>query len=711
VNVAATGFDALHAVVQHHVVNTLGWPELRPLQEQAIGPVLAGYDALLLAPTAGGKTEAAMFPLLTRMASEQWQGLSVLYVCPLKALLNNLEPRLTAYASWLGRRAMVRHGDTGQSERRRQALDRPDVLLTTPESLESMLVSRLLDPNIVFADVRAVVVDEVHAFAGDDRGWHLLAVLERLTALTGRPLQRVGLSATVGNAEDLLGWLQGSNRDAGSPAHVVAPDVAGTVDPELTLDYVGITDNAATVISALHQGEKRLVFADSRRTVEGLAEGLRDRQTETFVSHSSLSVSERRRAEQAFAEARDCVIVSTSTLELGIDVGDLDRVIQVGAPSTVASMLQRLGRTGRRPGTSRNMLFLEASDGDFIRAAGLLLLWSEGFVEPVVAPPAPRHILAQQLLGITLQHRQVGAGRWVDELGGLELGAAGDASVVEDWLLETGHLDQDSGMLFIGPETERRYGATHFRDLMAVFTADPEIQVFHGREQVGSVDPMLLMRKVAEPRLLTLGGRPWHVTYIDWKRRKAYVEGARKGEAPRWMSMPQAQSWALADAIRRVLLGATPAGAQLTQRAVARLDLVREELAQRVWGDGTVIGPDGARNRWWTWAGARANAVLVAALDHAAPELLGETVTWDNWQIALRGDASAEAVRSALSAARADLGENLAEAVPLVDERAVKQLKFAEMLPPDLARRTMAARMADPVHAALVCSRPILQVH
>src|SRR5690606_34093205 len=197
------------------------------------------------------------------------------------------------------------------------------------------------------------------------------------------------------------------------------------------LDYVGSIDNAATVIDALHRGEKRLVFADSRRTVESLAEGLRERQTETFVSHSSLSVDERRRAEQAFAEARDCVIVSTSTLELGIDVGDLDRVIQVGAPMTVASLLQRLGRTGRRPGTSRNMLFLEADDGDLLRAAGLLLLWSEGFVEPVTPPPSPRHILAQQLLGITLQHRQVGSGNWSAQLGGLELGSPEDAGAIE----------------------------------------------------------------------------------------------------------------------------------------------------------------------------------------------------------------------------------------------------------------------------------------
>nr|MDQ3358926.1 DEAD/DEAH box helicase [Actinomycetota bacterium] len=278
------GFVDLDPVVQHHVVNTLGWPALRPLQEQSIGPVLAGHDALLLAPTAGGKTEAALFPLLTRMRTESWQGLSVLYVCPLKALLNNLEPRVSGYAGWLGRRASVRHGDTGAGVRKRQATERPDILLTTPESLESMLVSTLLDPNQVFADVRAVVVDEVHAFAGDDRGWHLLAVLERLTGVAGRPLQRIGLSATVGNAEDLLGWLQGSNRPAGVDADVVAPAAEPSVTPQLQLDYVGSLDNAATVVDALHQGEKRLVFADSRRSVETMAEGLRERHTETFVS-------------------------------------------------------------------------------------------------------------------------------------------------------------------------------------------------------------------------------------------------------------------------------------------------------------------------------------------------------------------------------------------------------------------------------------------
>jgi len=214
----------LHPSILHHVVNTLGWPSLRPLQEQAVAAVMRGDDALLIAPTAGGKTEAALFPLLSRMDEEDWTGLSVLYVCPLRALLNNLEPRVASYAAWLGRRAQVRHGDTPVGERRRMQEDPPDILLTTPESLEAMLISTLVTPHELFGRLRAVVIDEVHAFAGDDRGWHLLAVLERLTRLAGRRLQRIGLSATIGNPQALLGWLQGSGQGV-RPGAVVAPAV------------------------------------------------------------------------------------------------------------------------------------------------------------------------------------------------------------------------------------------------------------------------------------------------------------------------------------------------------------------------------------------------------------------------------------------------------------------------------------------------------
>lgn len=686
------GFDRLDPVVQHHVVNTLGWSALRPLQEESVPPILGGDDALLLAPTAGGKTEAAIFPLLTRMSREGWQGTSVLYVCPLKALLNNLGPRLNEYASWLGRTCAVRHGDVGAGARRRIVVEQPDVLLTTPESIEAMLVSSLTDPRAVFGNVRAVVVDEVHAFAGDDRGWHLLAALERVAAIAGRPLQRIGCSATVGNAPDLLAWLQGSNRARGIGASVVSPESAATGAPDVGLDYVGSITNAAIVTSRLYQGEKRLVFTDSRKAVEAMAVELRRQGTETYVSHSSLSLDLRRRTEAAFAEARDCVIVSTSTLELGIDVGDLDRMLQLGAPRTVASFLQRLGRTGRRPSTSRNALFLGTRDDEFLRACGLLLLWGEGFVEPVTPPPVPLHIVAQQILGLALQEHKIARDDAWAVIEPLGMASVREYREVLTHLIAGGYLDTDGDLLFVGPEAERRYGRRNFLELMAVFTAAPEVMVLHGREEIGSVDPLALTLKVEGPRAVTLAGRSWLVTAVDWKRRRAYVEPTDRRGRVQWSSTPVALGPMLCDAIRRVLLGEDPGGTVLTARARDRLAELRDEYAPRVDRRHTMVVADASRTRWWTWAGLRLNATYVAALDAVAPDLLDETTAFDNFQIALRGDAGPYEVHTAMRRARECFGTELEGISPAVDERAVRGLKFNELLPDDLARAVLIGR-------------------
>lgn len=702
----SASFERLHPVVQHHIVNSLGWPDLRPLQSDSIPPVLRGDDALLIAPTAGGKTEAAMFPLLTRMQAEGWGGTSVLYVCPLKALLNNLQPRIATYGEWLGRTAVVRHGDTTAGARKKQVRERPDILLTTPESLEAMLVSTLVDTPRMFGDLRAVVVDEVHAFAGDDRGWHLLAVLERLSAIAGRPLQRIGLSATVGNPDALLAWLQGST-NRGRSRSVVAPAAGTAVRADLALDFVGNVGNAAKVISGIHQGEKRLVFADSRRTVESLAVRLREAGVDTYVSHSSLSIDERRRAEAAFAEARNCVIVSTSTLELGIDVGDLDRVVQIGAPHAVASLLQRLGRTGRRPGSRRNMTFLATEDEELLRGAGLLLLMDRHYVEPVEAPPAPRHIASQQLLGLALQKGRIIPEEECQRLASLGLADGGDLGSIASWLHETGHLDSDEGLFFVGPTAERRYGARNFMDLLAVFTAAPEVVVLQGRQEVGSVDPMLLMSKAPGPRVIALAGRAWEVTFIDWKRRRAYVEPSQGKGVSKWSGEPRPYSFELCQAMRDVLLGAIPFNASLTTRALQRLEALREDYGTRVSEDCTVLGMDGARLRWWTFAGGRANAVLTAALGHVAPELLDEW-SFSNLHLSLRADATAPAVAAAMREARARFGNDLTGIEPEVSESALKKLKFSELLPPQLAKRTLAARNVDHRGAGSIASQPIV---
>ncbi|MEU7468138.1 DEAD/DEAH box helicase [Streptomyces sp. NPDC044984] len=689
--------DLLHPGLVHHIVNTLGWPGLRALQEESITPLADGADAVLIAPTAGGKTEAACFPLLSRMAQEKWDGTSVLYVCPLKALLNNLLPRLETYTSWLGRSAALWHGDVTHSRRKRILRERPDVLLTTPESLEAMLVSAKVDHRAFFSGLRAIVVDEVHAFAGDDRGWHLLAVLERLERVAGRPVQRVGLSATVGNPDELLAWLQGA-ASGQRAARVVAPHLreqAPKLPPpgDVQLDYVGSLANAATVIAALHRGEKRLVFCESRKQVEELGATLRAKGVTTFLSHASLSADERRRAEDAFAEARDCVIVSTSTLELGIDVGDLDRVVQIDVPNTVASFLQRLGRTGRRPGSIRNCLFLTTDDAGLLSAAALLLLWSRGWVEPVVPPPEPRHIAAQQVLALCLQEHRVGDRLWQEWWGGL--GPFGpSAEPIVRHLVEQGYLDRDGEFLFIGPEAEQRFGYRHFMDLTAVFTAAPEFTVLSGRTEIGTTDPVLLTDEVAGPRRLLLAGRSWQVTYIDWSRRRCFVEPVENGGRARWggIGLARTSSYELTRAARDVLLGSTPP-VGLTRRAESTLARVRDENAEVVHRDGTVIvrGSRETNLKWWTWAGYRANATLAASLSTVTDPLQRPTDTY----VRLREDITLQDWKRAA----ADAVDHLC--LPDVDPRTLAGLKFSTALPPRLAGATLAARTADLDGAAM----------
>jgi ATP-dependent Lhr-like helicase len=240
-----TPFDHLHLALQHHIVNSLGWKDLRPFQQAVIEPVLTGKHLLILAPTAGGKTEAAFFPVLSRMLTEDWRGLGVLYICPIKALLNNLDVRLSRYCSLLGRCSALWHGDISAGQKKAILRDRPDCLLTTPESLEVMLVSSNIDSRPLFSALQVVIVDEVHAFADDDRGWHLLSLLSRIEHLAGREFQRIGLSATVGNPAELLDWLAGS---CTRERQICNPPDSPSASADIKLDHVGSLHNAAVVI-------------------------------------------------------------------------------------------------------------------------------------------------------------------------------------------------------------------------------------------------------------------------------------------------------------------------------------------------------------------------------------------------------------------------------------------------------------------------------
>lgn len=701
-------FERLHPAVQHHVVNTLGWRGLRPHQEAAITPILAGAHVLVQAPTAGGKTESAVLPLLSRMLEERWSRPSVLYLCPIKALLNNLETRLSMLAGMVGCTVGVWHGDVGQSVRKRMLRDRPDILLATPESVEVMLVSRSVDHRSFFAGLRAVVVDEVHAFAGDDRGWHLLALLERVSAVAREPVQRIALSATLANPEELLTWLTGGREEP----KVVIRGAAAPVEPDIQIDYVGSLENAATVVSRLHRGEKRLVFCDSRRQVEELGQLLRSHGTRTFVSHSSLGVDERREAEAAFAQGTDCVIVATSTLELGIDVGDLDRVIQIDAPATVAGFLQRLGRTGRRPGSQRNCLFLTTETDALLRACGLIRLWSEGFVEPVEPPALPYPVFAQQILAMVLQESvgidlttlRARLAIWC-RTAGIE-----EAQVDEEiqFLLDRDILFLDGAIVGISVEGERRYGAKHFLELFSVFNTPPLVTVYHGLHEVGQVHPTSFKRSKDEPVLLTLAGRGWKVTHLDLERKRAWVEPAELRGRSRWLGSGPPMSYEMAQSVRGVLIDGAD-DTYLTKRSREALAATREEFSWVAQADTVLVVDDGAdRSRWWSFAGDRYNAAIAERLRQP-----GLRVASDGLGVTLQRGSSADGLATAVVAALNDAREAVVASggrtLGLI-EQSVSALKFAEAVPGSLLamlseRRFHPTREAKLMHGAALSVR------
>ena len=686
-----SGFDGLHPALQHHIVNTLGWKALRPLQEQAIEPLLAGHHALLLAPTAGGKTEAAFFPILSRMLAEEWGGTSVLYVSPLRALLNNLAVRLQNYCGMIGRQVSIWHGDTGDSARRRIISERPDCLLTTPESLEVILVSRRWEKARAFGTVRCVIVDEIHAFARDDRGWHLLALLERIARLAGGEPQRIGLSATVGNPQELLQWLTGSSQGKRS---LIAPDTADFTNADVTIDHVASIDNAAVVISRLYRDQKRLVFCDSRSEVESLGRKLRQLGVNTYLSHSSLGREERANAEAAFSTGRDCVIVSTSTLELGIDIGDLDRVIQIGAPWGVSSFLQRLGRTGRRPGTIRNCLFLTTSDESFLRAMGLARLWSEGYVEPVRPPTMPLHLLAQQLMALALQQGGIGIESWREWIGNMpgfaELNNT-DVQAVVQHMLAAEILSMSDGMFWFGTKGESRFGRRNFMELLSSFTSEPLFAVRYGRQHLGSVDRASFTLRHDKPPVLLLAGHSWRVNHLDWKNRVAFVEPSADEGTSRWLGSGQPLSHAHCQAIKRVLAG-EPSGGELSKRATATLNRTRQDF-HWVKLDGTSLVTEREQTRWWTFGGLLANSGLAAMLRNIGVKV-GRA---DNFAIRIEDASMVVRWDSIMESLRAIPHEDI---LTPVDPKAITQLKFSDCLPPELASKELESRVTD--RAAIV---------
>lgn len=610
-----SAFHRLHPQLRHALVNELGWRSLRPVQELATEAILDGCNAVVLAPTAGGKTEASLFPVLSRILSEEQAPVAALYVCPIRALLNNQEPRVQRYARMVGLDAFKWHGDVPGTARARFLREPAHVLMITPESLEVMLISQKTDARSLFRGLSAVIIDEVHAFAGDDRGAHLVSVLERLVHFCGRDVQRIGLSATVGNPDVIGQWLLGSSR---RPYRRVDPPRPPS-ERDLRIDFLENTPDVAAEAARLGQGRKSLVFVESRAEAERIAAAMTGRGVEVYVHHSAVSRADREMAEEQFARGTNTAIVCTSTMELGIDVGDLDQVLQVDAPSSVASLLQRMGRTGRREGARSNCTFLCQSPETLLQATALVRLAERGWVEDVRPPEKAAHVLAHQVLALTLQEGGVSRHQvlpWVAAASPFRGLGEEDVRELVDTMRERRILHEAEGLLSLGLEGERHYGRKNFFELYAVFSSPPLLRVMHGQTEIGTVQAMFARSQEDGhgPLCFRLGGRPWLVVHVDWDRGSCLVQPADKGRVPSWLGPPRNLSWALCQEMKRTLADDAPM-AVLGKAAQGELEALRQTYVGLVGEGEAPLEATDEGVQWHTFAGGAINRLLAAALE------------------------------------------------------------------------------------------------
>lgn len=631
---SASQFHRLHPRLREAIVARLGWTSLRPVQELATEAILAGRNAVVLAPTAGGKTEASIFPTLSLLLDEAPGAVGALYIAPIKALLNNQAERLGQYTEMVGLRRFVWHGDVEAGAKKSFTKEPCELLMTTPESLEVLLLSSRAKPAELFRDLRIVIIDEVHALAGTDRGAHLLSVLERVRRHSRHDVQRVGLSATVGNPDRILQWLRGSSAREG--ALVDPPRPKSRRDLQIwTQPSVG---QLAETCAQMGEHKKSLVFCQSRAATEVLASRMRTAGIEVFVHHGSVAAEERQRAEERFARGKNTAIICTSTLELGIDVGDLDRVFQLGAPSTVSSFLQRMGRTGRREGTVANTTFLCEDGDEVLQCAAIVELARGGWVEPVHPTERCWPVLLHQLFTMALEYKGVPRARAWEQLSVVSdfRGITRDEfDALIDHLCRKEYLFDAAGRLVLGIASEREFGKKNFMEIYAVFSSPVLFSVRTTTGQaLGSIEQGFADRLSPKITAFLLAGRAWLVEAVDLKKREVVVTAAPAGTKPSWGGkIPQLLGFEVARKMRDVLRS-DDSLAYARPEAMAALGLLREEHRATLSHGGPAIVYEPGSARWWTWAGGKVNATL----SHALSLRGGWKCVWDNTGVRIDGD-------------------------------------------------------------------------
>lgn len=597
---SASAFERYAPFIQQYIYRKR-WEDLRQVQVEACEAILdTDCHVLITSGTASGKTEAAFFPILTQLAERPSRSIGVMYIGPLKALINDQFERLSDLLAEREIPVWPWHGETPLSVRERALRQARGILQITPESLEAMLMRRPEDAVRLLCDLRFVVIDEIHALMGTDRGLQVLCLLTRLERLTHCAPRRIGLSATLSDDAAATAFLcAGTARTA-----LVAGTQTGKRTIRLYVESEWLPEDereAEAVVGRAMRGlydachrQKCLIFTNSRSeaetTIADLKSIARERgEPDIFrVHHGSVAASTRRETETALRESSGpAVAAATLTLELGIDIGDLDATVQLGAPQSCASFVQRLGRSGRRTGVSQ-MMFLHWNrlrDGGLLDQIPWTLLQSiaviqlyleERWVEPFIMKAKPFSLLIQQTLSILMSQGETRPSDLARSV--LTLPAFSGRVTQEEYRLLLRHLVSedillrlDDGGIIVGNKGER---LTNQYTFYAAFRGEEGWQVFCRDREIGTVDQR---PEPGEP--FALSGQCWQATDVDEDHRRVYAIPAKTRKAASWRGSHGEIHPRIAQRIRDLLRDdAVPA--YLGEQAAAHLAMARRLMRE-----------------------------------------------------------------------------------------------------------------------------------
>lgn len=653
---SSAAFHSLHPKIQRWLWQQ-GWSGLREIQEAAIPPILGGVsDVVIAAATAGGKTEAAFLPILTAIAEDADKSIRVLYVSPLKALINDQSGRLESLCADLGVFVHRWHGDV-PAGRKRKLLESPSgILIITPESLEALFVLQGPKVRPLFERLAYVVVDELHAFLGTERGQQLQSLLHRVELAVRRRVPRIALSATLGD----LGLACEALRPGGGEAveRITSPSggqelkvqVRGyrALPPRLTgrqaeaLEKAGITvpledlvpgDDVAISRHLFERlrGGHHLIFANARRTVELYADLLRRQcdalgiPPEFWPHHGSLSRELREDTEAAIKDRpRPATAVCTTTLELGIDVGAIESIAQIGPPPSVSSLRQRLGRSGRQGGAAVLRAYVQEPEieprtaphetlrSDLVETVAMVRLLVAGWCEPPESGALHLSTLVQQVLSLLAQHGGFHAGQAWRALCRDGAFRAVTQPLFAELLRSLGACELirqvHTGEIVLDLAGERI--VNHYSFYTAFQTAE-EYRLTSGGRNLGSLP---ISYPLFPGLFLVFGGRRWIVLSVDEEHKIVDLKPAQGGRLPNFEGGRGAP---VHDRVRREMLAvyrATDVPPFLDAEARDLLAEGRAGFARYGLGDESLL-EDGSGSLLFAWRGDRVLDTLVVWLN------------------------------------------------------------------------------------------------